>query len=416
MTLGKFFDQWFHSPGYPSLDVTFSHDAKIGQGTFVIKQTQADKEKGIPVFDLDLDIAWTVDGEQSVLRVRVDKESNTYVVAMQAPEHVRIDPNVRTLMKLAFNPGDDMLKAQLSGASDVVGRIRAGQELVKTGKHENIQAVIKHYGEEPFWGVRIELAESLANANKQVAVDGLAGLLASEIDPMVLVWLIRAAGRIRDAGIRAALLARVEAGQLGYLAQGAAYEALGAQRSDAPFELLLAAAQRDAFGGYAQGGAFGGLAASRQEGALDALLDGVVVGAVSNNARPAAVGALGRLTKGLERQERARGVEGLVDRLRDPNYRVRITAARALAAAGAVEASQALDAFGDGLPVQERSMVNRLLHGVREQARAKAPKAETSKELEELKTALRALEERLQKVESRGNEAMTPGGHGASES
>ena len=38
-SLGRFFDQWFHSPGYPDLKVTFRHDAEKQQGIFEIEQT-----------------------------------------------------------------------------------------------------------------------------------------------------------------------------------------------------------------------------------------------------------------------------------------------------------------------------------------------------------------------------------------
>lgn len=68
------------------------------------------------------------------------------------PQQVRFDPKYKVLHKLEFNPGDALLRHQVREAQDVIGRILAGYELVKTGKRANIEAVIEAYFAEPFWG------------------------------------------------------------------------------------------------------------------------------------------------------------------------------------------------------------------------------------------------------------------------
>ena len=49
-SLGRFFDQWFYSPGYPAIKVRFKHDAARGEGRFTIEQTQADAQTGERAF------------------------------------------------------------------------------------------------------------------------------------------------------------------------------------------------------------------------------------------------------------------------------------------------------------------------------------------------------------------------------
>ena len=66
-----------------------------------------------------------------------------------------------------------MLRAQLRGADDVLGRIHAGQVLAKSGEHANIEAIADAYVEEPFWGLRVEWAKALSQASTQTAVEAL---------------------------------------------------------------------------------------------------------------------------------------------------------------------------------------------------------------------------------------------------
>jgi aminopeptidase N len=359
-----------------------------------------DEKAGVPAFVLATDVGWTINGQQDTLAVQLDKPKQTVVVAMpEEPSQVRIDPLCKVLHKLEFNPGDTMLRRQLTDAADVLGRILAAAELAKTGSRQNVQALHDAYGREPFWGGRVEIAHALAEAGTQAAIDSLAGLVASENDPMVLESLIRAAGRFRDAGMRRAVEERLGRG-LPYRATQAAYEALGAQREDAPFELLAEAAARDGFGGLAQAGALRALAATRRGEAIPLLLERVGYGATSNRARPAAVGALADIGKNAEKTIRERIVERLIDLLRDPNARVRNTAVAALQTVRASEAVSALESFRAPLPAQEQVRVERAIQAMQGGDDPKVSALE--KQVEELRDQLRKLQDTVQHLEARG--------------
>jgi len=399
-SLGQLFDQWFHTPGYPSIKVAFRFDGKRKEGVFDIEQKQVDEKAGVPAFVLNTDVGWTIEGKQRTLAVRMDKARHTVVIPMaQKPEQVRFDPLGKVLHKLSFNPGDAMLRVQLTGAGDVIGRILAGRELAETGKRRNVEAIRDAYAGESFWGVRVEWSKALGKAGSEAAVEALVALVGQEQDPRALAPLIRAAGQYRDARVAAAIEARLAEG-LPYHATAAAYEALGAQRDQAPFERLVAAAEVESFGGIAQAGAFRALAATRNDDAVPLLMEHVAYGVTSNRSRPAAVMALaqiGRLQS--DKGTREQIVEALTDLLRDPVERVRGAAVAGLETMRAAEAVGALEAYKGQLSVQEQVRVQRAIATARKGPDTKPDAGE--RQIDELREKLRKLADTVEKLEAR---------------
>lgn len=403
-SLVKWFDQWILNKGYPALKASFSYDSKKGEGVFEIEQTQHAKNKELPLFELVTDIGWVIDGKLHTREIKLEKDKHSFIVKLdREPEQVRLDPLVRTVCKIEFNPGDEKLRRQLTGATDVVGRILAANELCKTGKRANIEAVRDAYKTEKFWGVRVRFAGALAGANSHAAVEALAELLGIEQDGMVCETLVRAAGQYRDPLIREALLKFIESGPKLYRARGAAWEMLGAQREDAPFEKLAAAAKQDTPLGWEQQGVFRALAESRRPEALPLLLDASRYGATSNRARHVAASSLGAVAKHAERHDRERAVEKLADLLRDPNQRVQKFAMAGLQTAGADEALGRLEAWGRGLSEQEQTAVKRAAAGIRAGVKPKA--AALDKQLDEFREIMRKLNDRIEKLEAETKKA-----------
>lgn len=397
-TLGQFFDQWFYTPGYPEVKVTFRYDADKQQGVFEIEQTQVDDDAGIPAFSFQTSVGWVLDGETHIQPLRIDKARQICAVPMSGmPEQVRFDPRCEVLHKLDFNPGDDLLRRQLTGAPDVLGRIHAAAELAKTSRYANIEALVAAYRQESFWGVRCEMARLLGEANTEAAVTGIAALLAFEQDPLVLPDLLAAAGQYRDERVAAAVQACL-GGELGYVATEQAYIALGAQREQAPLDVLLGAAEQPSFNGIIQGGALRGLASSRRPEALGMLLARVQAGATSLYARPTAVAALAEFGKGLERRERERVLETLIDLLRATHYSVAMAAARGLGVLGAPEAIGALETFARTRVTQEAAVVERVIASLRKQD--KVDGSALQKRVETLGDSLRKLEDQVQRLQA----------------
>ena len=131
-----------------------------------------------------------------------------------------------SFFKLEFNPGDDLLCATLTGADDVRNRIRAGQELIKSGTRANLAAV------------RAALAKALGECGHAAAIRVLAERLLSEEEPRVKQMLAAACGGLRDRRLAAALrdfIARPQAP----LVHSTALLSLGAQRDEADRALLV---------------------------------------------------------------------------------------------------------------------------------------------------------------------------------
>ncbi|KIG13007.1 Aminopeptidase [Enhygromyxa salina] len=406
-SLGKFFDQWFHGVGYPMIDAEFEWDDANGRGTFTIKQTQVeqkDAESGSGggsggVFSFPLTLAWTIDGETQRRQVQIERERHSFAFELDAePDMVRVDPDFEVLLKLDFDPGADKLETQLVEAPDVLGRILAGRELIKAGKRKALVKVSERWVDEPFWGVRLEWAKALGDAASAQAIEALADVIGIEQDHRVLEGLLRGCMDVRDPKLAAAVLERVRGG-LPHRAAMVAWELLGAQREDAPFEQIAAAAERDSYNGFEQSGALRGLAGTRDPRALELLLARCVIGKTSDRARPAAAHALGQLARRLDKRPRERAIERLVDLLRDPVGRVQLAAAHGLELAHASSAIPDLEAFRATQTQQEQVRIDHVIANLRKTEDPRLGAAE--KDLEELREKLRKLEGRFERLYAR---------------
>ncbi len=395
-SLVKWFEQWICSKGYPNLKVSFNFDPKRQIGTFEVEQTQTDKD--IPVFEFTTDLGWVIDGKLQSTQVSINKRKHAFTVPMaQDPQQVRFDPFNRTVCKLDFNPGDARLRAQLTDAQDVPGRIRAAANLCKSGTRSNLQAVADAWRQEKFWGVRVHMAAALGESACQAAVEILADLASRETDGRVCESVVRALGKFRDPLVQSALEAFLKSGPRLYRARAAALELLGAQRDADNLELLKAAARRTGFGGLEQAAAFRGLAATRKEEALAPLLEATVWGKTSTRSRGSAAAALGSLARWQDKPARAKAIDRLTDLLRDNQLRMQKSAMGGLQAALATEATGALESWSEGLSEQEQSAVRKAVLGIRASAKPKEPAKD--KELDDLRAKLRKVEDRLEKLD-----------------
>lgn len=410
-SLVKFFDQWILGSGYPDVKVAFEWDADSKVGKFTVEQKQCNRlnksGKSQQPFIFETDLGWTVAGEDLTKRIVIEKERHEFLVSMaERPAQVRFDPKCRALFKLDFNPGEGLLKNQMTGAADVIGRIHAAAELIKTGRVANILAVGDAMRQEKSWAVRNEVAGLLADSNTEAAVGVLTAWLAAEKDPRVLHALAVSSGKFRDAGIGATLQSRLQE-KLPPLCRGALIESLGAQRDPA----LMPAIERE-FScldrhGFVESAVFRALAAYRSDDAAHACINRIKAGVVSYRALPAALQALGSLYPYVQRTLQERIATDLGESLRHPLQTVRQGAYRGIGAGSVAGASTALAGVRAFLPLQERVEVESILDGLQKPEDGKIKAME--KKLEELQEKIRKLDAAMQKCEtdrsmkSRGN-------------
>jgi aminopeptidase N len=312
---------------------------------------------------------------------------------------VRIDPDRRVLFRQTFQPGDDLLKAALTGAGDVISRIHAARELIETGRRANLEAVGKAMASEKFWGVRVAAGQLLAKSKRAEAIPVLASMLVAEKDPKVMRYLAKAAGAMRDPSLRAALLDFLRSDPPP-AAKAAALTALGQQRDRADLALLIQAAGDDGIHNLVASGAIGGLGQLGTTEAFDWLSARLAYGELPEQTRPAAAQALGACAARLERDARLRAGDALVDLTRDPNSRVRMAAAGAATGLRAPGAAAALASLKTLQPNQDAPKIQRWIDAL-----AKGAPGEESRKLtdrcEKLEEQVRKMDARIQDLEAK---------------
>lgn len=400
-SLTAFFDRWLYSPGHPKLKVRFRYDSGRKQGVFELEQTQAGKpwkEKSksddeIPVFDVELELAWTIEGVAHKDCVVLDKKNVRHVVPMdQEPECLDVDPRQVLLHELQLDVGDPLTRRMLQ-SDDLVTRIDAAFALADKGRSADVEAIRDAFGRESFWGVQVQYAEALGRIDTDQAALALATLCETHSEVLSLAALFRAAGEHRHPAVAASLRARIAAG-LPPKAREAALEALGAQRLEEDLALLVLESGR----GHAVGqmGALRGLGRSTNSSALEPLCAALQPGARRSFVRPAAAEGIAKLLPRLEPALRADAVDALVRALRDPIPRVGQAAANGLVQSKASEAIDALETYKSCLSNQEAP---RLQRGLRKLRRGDDQPG-MDKRIEGLEEELRKLRTRLSDLES----------------
>jgi aminopeptidase N len=329
-----FFAQWIDRGGHPELKVKASWDAARSALTFEIEQKQAiDDDHPAYVFDLDLGLVATlpeaiardagdgaVAGEQRV-RIHIERAHASFVIACAAkPALIRIDPGAYLLCTLTYALDTEWHAGVLRGDPSPVARIRAARALGKDDARAAHVALAAALGDEPFWGVAVEIAGVLGAARSAWARDALLRALAHP-HPKVRRAVADALGTYRESSVASALLERRT--DASYFVVASALTALGKTRDSRAFDALVAALREPAWNETIAAGAARGLAELAEARALDALV------AASRPDRPeplrrAAVGALARLGA-LVDTVRTAVAEALERALDDPSYLVRLS-------------------------------------------------------------------------------------------
>ncbi len=400
-SLQKFFDQWIMTPAYPDVKVTFAFDKERNEGTFIVEQKQFDKKKDIPAFNFTTQLSWVIDGKEHRRPITLEDPRHSFNVAMtKDPEQVRFDPDWVVLHKLEFNPGDTKLKAQLTGAKDVHGRILAANALIKTAKRENLRFVADAYHKETFWGVRREMLAAFGTCHTEDSIDILVEIIGKESDHLVLDFVFESAKNFRDEKILNATAERFAKGGLPPKARAAAIKVLGAQREQAPLKTLIDAVMfKEPRYGFSSSTAMMSLGMSRMEEALDILIEQSVYGKNPTKSRRGAADGIGILLPNLPKNIHRKAEECLVDLLRDPDDWMRRAAAGALFSARVQWAEPALLSFRVTLPYQDQMDFDGRLASLRKGGESKL--ADLEKQVEDVNGRYRKLLERLENIEGR---------------
>ena len=411
-SLARFFDQWFHSPGYPKLKATFKHDRGRAEGLLTIEQKQVDAKTGVGLFRFPIEVdVEKSEGEWITATLEVSQDKQSLLVPLdQRPLQVVIDPRGKTLHSLEWEPGLDLLERSLRHARTVCGRIQAARALGSKGTRTAMAALVAAHGDESQWGVRIEIGRALAASGTKEGAAGLATVFAAETDPRVMRFLAESCGGMRDPALAAALeewLARPR--PLPYIATGSALTALGRQRGTAHLDTLRAACLDRSWWGWVRRGAMTGLGATRTEKARRFLMGKVDYGAEAQQVRVMAIAALATAARWQEEGPRKETLEKLVDLTRDVDYGVRMAAIMALRSLGDPGGIPAMQAATRSLAGQDRPRVHRAIRAMRRARKGGTGTDTLRKQVEELTETLRKLRHKVELLEERGKTAAEGG-------
>ncbi|KAG2221559.1 hypothetical protein INT45_002573 [Circinella minor] len=407
LNLSRFFDEWLYSKGYPVLKGTFNHDASRGTVQVSITQTQIKKDAEIPLFTFDLEVELTDEkGNKYLNTLTFNREATvttTFILDDKnvLPARVRVDPNFRVLYTLDMPVDQRILKNTAKDAEDVISRIWAYNELIKEGSYSALKFIEANILQEPFYGVRSQVAGLLSKQKSEYGLKILASMVTKESDPLALASVVTSC-QIQDDILRNAILEVLSrADQLPYRAHGAALVALAVQQKKEDLEYLLNVAKDNKkIGQYGviRGSALKALGYHRSEEAYRYLITRVGYNVEPMRARSLIVDGIKYSAEWQEKHLQKLAVEAFAKLIRDPNLMVRMTAVDGLIALKATETYHDVDSTRYLYSNDDLSWLNRKLYQLLQTNSNKGTTA-AKEEVEKLEERIRKLEEKLQKLD-----------------
>ncbi|NBV85845.1 MAG: hypothetical protein EBS01_06205 [Verrucomicrobia bacterium] len=240
----RFFDQWLHGIGAPTLDVEYSWDEKTRLAKLTVNQTQKITEE-TPLFQFPLTLRFNVGGlvQERVVQVR-EKSESFYVPLSAEPSLLRLDPRLTLLAKINFKPPRSMVLRQLEDHTDCIGQLIALEILTEKPNQEAVAKIQDVLQSATHYGVRLAAAEVLQKARSDAA---LKALLASRDQPDARVRnaVAKAIGGYFEASAGDALLDFASNKNPGIAAT--ALRALGPYQTEAVRATLLKAVATPSF-------------------------------------------------------------------------------------------------------------------------------------------------------------------------
>ncbi|HEY9824131.1 MAG TPA: M1 family metallopeptidase [Stenomitos sp.] len=416
--LAFLFDQYVYRGGHPEYKVAYGWDSDTKLAKLTVTQQQLSNSNAeSDRFDLKIAIAFngvkrnTASVLQTVtLRIH-EQEQCFYFPLPEKPSFVSFDVDNPILKKVTLDYPLPELKAQLQYDPDPISRIYAAKAIAKKGNLESVQALATALKEDPFWGVRAEVAKLLATVKLNQALAALLlGLKDSEA--RVRRSTVEAIATCKTPSTYKALKAIAEKGDASYYVEAAALSALGkvaaAPLTDKPkddkvlkiFKAVLK--ERAGWNEVVRSGAISGLSHLKSSvAALDLLLEYTTAG-TPQPLRLAAIRSLGTIANSHLPVQ----LESILDRLEvlaDESFF--LTQVAVVAALGQIKHPNAISLLRrlaqrtpDG---RVQRMAEEAIQQVQEAIESDQKLKTMQSELEDLKQANQDLQSRLAALEAK---------------
>jgi aminopeptidase N len=171
----QFFDQWVYHASQPDLAVSYSWDEKAKLAKLTVEQKQKLSED-VLLFNFPLTVRFQSKAGAVDRTINVkEKAEDFYIGLAEAPENVRIDPELSLLAKITFTPPSAMLYAQLTNPRDMLGRLMAAEQLGSKKDRGAVSKLKEALNKDPFYGVRLAASQALRSIQSEEAYDALLG-------------------------------------------------------------------------------------------------------------------------------------------------------------------------------------------------------------------------------------------------
>ncbi|PPJ62212.1 M1 family metallopeptidase [Cuspidothrix issatschenkoi] len=417
--LAFLFDQYVYRGGHPDFKVAYSWDGDTNLAKVTVTQTQAQADSQ-DLFNLKIPIGfgYKENPKLTTFTVRVhEKEQSFYFPLTERPDFISFDVgnNYLKTVKLEFPMAE--LKAQLEFDPHPISRIYAAEALATKGGLEATQALSSALKNDPFWGVRAEVAKQLAEIQLDQAFDGLiVGL--QDPSPFVRRAVISSLSQIKTHHSYKAVKSFVQDGDESYYVEAAACRTIAAiaaanledkSHEDKVIKLLKSVLEeRAGWNEVVRSGAIAGLAEFKtSELALNIILEYTKNG-IPQPLRLSAIRALGKISTG----QIPANIERILDRLAEiARETFFLTQVAVLTALGQMETPKAIGIL--------QSLANQTADGrVRRYAEEEVAKVQnnigTDKTLRQLREELDQLKQQNQELKSQkhggpvGKPPLTP--------
>ncbi|MBE9111524.1 M1 family metallopeptidase [Nodosilinea sp. LEGE 07298] len=420
--LRPLFDQYVLRGGHPDYKVTYSWDGDSNLVKLTVTQIQAkdgDSSSSSGLFDLRIPIGFGFVGKGKSAQVEIkpftvrihEREQAMFFPLDKKPDFVSFDVGNHYLKTVELEYPMAELKAQLKHDPDPLSRIEAAIALAKKGSLEAVTALSAALADEPFWGVRAEVAEQLASVKLDQAVEGL---LKGLQDPEARVrrTVVESLGGIKTAESYKALKAIAETGDPSYYVEAAAIRSLGkvgaadfnGKAKDKKTLKLLETIlkERQGWNEVIRSGAIAALSQFKSsEDALDLVLKYTEIG-TPQALRLAAIRALGAISKAQSKPN----VERILDRLdaiaHESFFLTQVSAVSALSGIETGRAMSVLQSLADHTPDgRVRRRAEEAVQQVQKAIGKDKAVEKLRQELDDLKKSNQELKSRLETLEAK---------------
>ncbi|WOD38460.1 M1 family metallopeptidase [Nodosilinea sp. E11] len=420
--LRPLFDQYVLRGGHPDYKVAYSWDGDSNLAKITVTQTQAkdgDTSSTSGLFDLKIPIGFGYLGSENASQAEVkpftvrihEREQALFFPLEKKPDFISFDVGNHFLKTVELEYPVAELKAQLKHDPDPLSRIEAAIALAKKGNLEAVTALSEALIDEPFWGVRVEVAEQLASVKLDQAVEGLLNGL-QDPEARVRRAVVESLGDIKTAESYKALKSIAEQGDPSYYVEAAAIRSLGKvgvadlngkTKEKKTLKLLESILkERQGWNETVRSGAIAALSQFKSsKAALDLLFQYTEPG-TPQALRLAAIRSLGSISKGQSKPN----VERILDRLEtiasEPFFLTQVSAVAGLSGIETGRAIGILQSLAEHTP--DGRVRRRAQEAVQQVQKAIGKDKAVEKlrqELDDLKKSNQELKSRLETLEAK---------------